>query len=577
MGWIFRRLWRAFRLFLSLPLMALRGVLRKFISPDLLVLEFKGAVPDFTETSPLQKLIAQKEPPLSLADALKALDEVAAHGGPKGVLIKLDRAQLALVQVQALLRAFDRVKQAGIKISVWGEGLSGPALMLTSAADEALGSSLGSLEFLGVRVRNVFVHDLMGILGVVPLLHRHGAYKSMGDMFTRQSMSEAHREMSEELAQDLHDQILAPIILGRPRDREQLRETFDAAPVSHEAAVEAGILDGVAYRDEVKAKAAALAGVEDPEKARAVTPAAYVARATKRRWRASVWRDLPRVQVIDIRGAIKDEADARGCAAPLVCEAVDEAREDEGVRAVVLRIDSPGGSVLASERIWRAIKRLDGEKPVVASMGRVAASGGYYAAAAARSIVAHAGTLTGSIGVVSGKMHLAPALQRWGVTVDGVQVGARAGLVDPDRGWSEGESEAVLRELMHYYETFLARVAEGRKRTRDEIDAVAQGRVYTGMRAKGHGLVDQIGGLRVAIDLAAQHADIDPTRLEVERIWPRPSRGLAGLLRGASAAPLGGLSASPYVGEALAALEEGLALARVGVLAYCPLQIEGIS
>mgnify|MGYP003669529303 FL=1 len=171
-------------------------------------------------------------------------------------------------------------------------------------------------------------------------------------------------------------------------------------------------------------------------------------------------------------------------------------------------------------------------------------------------------------------MHLAPALRRWGVSVDGVQVGARAGLIDPDRGWSEDESEAVFRELMHYYETFLKRVAEGRKRTRDEIDAVAQGRVYTGIRAQGLGLVDQIGGLRVAIDLAAQHADLDPTKLEVERIWPRPSRGLAGLLRGASAAPLG---ASPYLGEALAALEEGLALARVGVLAYCPLQIEGIS
>lgn len=574
MGWVFRRLWRSFQLLLSLPLLGLRAVVKTFVKVDLLVLEFKGVVPDFTETSPLQKLISQKEPPLSLADALKALDEIAAHGGPKGVLIKLDRAQLALIQVQALLRAFDRVKQAGIKISVWGEGLSGPALMLSSAADEAMGSTLGSLEFLGVRVRNVFVHDLLGILGVVPLLHRHGDYKSMADMFNRQSMSEAHREMSEELAKDLHDQILAPIILGRPKDREELSATFDQAPVSHEAAVEAGILDGVAYRDELKERAATLVGVEDPKKARALTHSAYLARAKKRRWRASVWRDLPRLQVIDIRGAIKDEADARGCAAPLVCEAVDEAREDDGVRAVVLRIDSPGGSVLASERIWRAVKRLDDEKPVVASMGRVAASGGYYAAAAARSIVAHAGTLTGSIGVVSGKMHLAPALQRWGVNVDGVQVGARAGLIDPDRGWSEAESEAVFRELMHYYETFLARVAEGRKRTRDEIDAVAQGRVYTGIRAKGHGLVDQIGGLRVAIDLAAQHADLDPTKLEVERVWPRPSRGLAGLLRGAGAAPLAG---SPYVTEALTALEEGLALARVGVLAYCPLQIEGIS
>lgn len=569
MSWIFRRLWRAFLLVLTSPLRLLRTVLRQFIRPDLLVLEFKGVVPDFTQTSPLQKLLSQKEPPLSLADALGALNEAAAHGGPKGVLIRLERAQLALVQVQALIRSFDRVKQAGIKISVWGEGLSGPALMLSSAADEALGSTLGSLEFMGIRVRNVFVHDLLGILGVVPLLHRHGDYKSMAEMFTRQSMSPAHREQSEELAKDLHDQILAPIVMGRPRDRDEVCATFDEAPVSHERAVEAGILDGVAYRDEVQVRAATLAGVEDPTKARTLKPSAYLARAKKRRWRKSVWRDLPRLQVIDIRGAIKDDDASRGCAAPLVCEALDEAREDEEIKAVVLRIDSPGGSVLASERIWRAVKRLDSEKPVVASMGRVAASGGYYAAAAARTIVAHAGTLTGSIGVVSGKMHLAPALQRWGVSVDGVQVGARAGMIDPDRGWSEGESEAVFRELMSYYETFLARVATGRNRTRDEIDAVAQGRVYTGLRAKGLGLVDRIGGLRVAIEIAAQLANVDPDRVEIERVWPRPSRGLAGVLRGAASPPFLGAGA-------LAALEEGLALAQVPVLAYCPLQIEGI-
>ncbi|MBL4844470.1 MAG: signal peptide peptidase SppA [Planctomycetes bacterium] len=562
-----RRLWRGFLLLLSTPLLLLKAVLKRLVKVDLLVLTFKNEVPDFTSTSPLQKLLARQDPPLSLGDAIEALDEVAAHGGPKGVLIRLERAQLALVQAEALVDAFDRVRRAGIKIAVWGEGLSGPALMLTSAADEALGATLGSIEFLGVRVRNIFVHDLLGILGVVPLLHRHGDYKSMADMFNRQSMSPAHREMSEDLARDLHDQLLAPVIMGRPRDRDELVAALDDAPLAHEQAVAAGILDGVAYRDELQEKAAKLAGVEDPTKARALGVAPYLARAQKRRWRQSVWRDLPLLRVIDLRGAIKDDDKARGCAAPLLCEALDEAREDSSVRAVVLRIDSPGGSVLASERIWRCVKRLDESKPVVASMGRVAASGGYYAAAGARTIVAHAGTLTGSIGVVSGKMHIAPALARWGVSVDGVQVGARAGMLDPDRGWTPEESEAVFRELMRYYETFLERVAKGRKRDRDQIDAVAQGRVYTGRTAQGLGLVDQIGGLRLAIELACQHAELDPNALEIERIWPRPSRGLVSVLRGATAPPWA---------EALGAIEEAVALTRVSVLAYCPLQIEGI-
>ena len=575
MGWLIRRLWRATTLLCLSPLLLLRALVRRFVRPDLLVLSFKESVPDHPSGSALQRLFAQSEPPLSLHEALVALDEAAAGPGPRGVLIQLERAPLALVQVEALLRSLDRVRQAGIKVMVWGEGLSGPALMLAAAADEALGAPLGSLEFMGVRVRNVFVHDLLSILGIVPLLHRHGAYKSMGDMFTRQSMSPAHREMSEDLASDLYEQLLTPLILGRPRQREELEAALAEAPVAHETAVSAGILDGTAYRDEVRERAARLAGAKDPSKARVVSAAPYLIRRRRQTWLKSVWRDLPRVRVIELLGAIKDDADARGCAAPILCEALDEAREDKGIRAVVLRIDSPGGSVLASERIWRAVRRLDEQKPVVASLGRVAASGGYYAAVGCRTIVAHAGTLTGSIGVVSGKMHLAPALRRWGVTVDGVQVGARAGLLDPDRGWTPEESDAVWRELMRYYETFLQRVATGRNRTRDEIDALAQGRVYTGRRAQGLGLVDRIGGVRLALEIACEQAELDPERVQRERVWPRPSRGLAGLFSSALAPSLGGAGALSGLAS-LGALEDALALAQAPALAYCPLRVEGI-
>lgn len=574
MGWLIRRLWRAGTLLCLLPLLLLRSLVRRFVRPDLLVLTFKDAVPDHPSGSALQRLLAKSEPALSLHEALTALDEAAAGPGPKGILIRLERAQLALVQVEALLRSLELARQAGIKVLVWGEGLTGPALMLAAAADEALGAPLGSLEFMGVRVRNVFVHDLLSILGVVPLLHRHGAYKSMADMFTRQSMSPAHEEMSQDLARDLYEQLLTPLILGRPRQREELEAALADAPVAHETAVAAGILDGTAYRDELQERAARLVGVKDPQKARCVGHQPYLIRRRRQTWLKSVWRDLPRVRVIELMGAIKDESDARGCAAPLLCEALDEAREDAGVRAVVLRIDSPGGSVLASERIWRAVRRLDEEKPVVASLGRVAASGGYYAAVGCRTIVAHAGTLTGSIGVVSGKMHLAPALRRWGVSVDGVQVGPRAGLLDPDRGWSADESEAVWRELMRYYETFVQRVASGRQRERDEIDALAQGRVYTGRRAHGLGLVDRLGGVRLALQIACEQAELDPTRVQRERVWPRPSRGLAGLFSGALSPPLGRAGLAGL--GSLAALEDALALARAPALAYCPLRVEGI-
>jgi len=467
-----------------------------------------------------------------------------------------------------LLDAIDRLKAAGKQVTVWSDDLGPADLVVAAAADRAYGLPVGQLGFVGVRARAVLAPDLLETLGVGVQLARHGDYKTLADAFTHRELSPAHREMLADLGGDLYEQVITPLIVGRGLERAAVTAALDDAPVSCEAAAQARLLDGVAYRDQVASLAGALTGLGDEPPTCGLTRP--LRRARRRRWLGTVLRDPARVRTIVLRGSIHDGDHGRGVLSGPAVRALDAAREDDGVAAVVLRIDSPGGSAVASDVIWRAARRLNEAKPVVASLGSVAASGGYYIAAAARRIVAHRATLTGSIGVVSGKLHLAPALRRWGVHTPGVTFGARAGMFDPDRPFTPDELAAVERELMRFYETFVARVAEGRGMTPEAVDAVAQGRVWTGRRAQPLGLVDVVGDHRRAVAEAAELAGV--TRVAEEFVTPaaRGARlGAFGL-----AAPTGGL-----VGRALdaAQLADDLArLARQPVLALCPWGVDGV-
>jgi protease-4 len=566
-GWLLRRAVRLPILLLVSPLLLLRWLGLKLAPPAVLHLRLAGPVAWFPEKEGrLRRAFRGKKarPRHSVTEALAALEEAERLPRLGAVLLELDGAGLGLAQAEELLAALDRVKAAGKKVVVWGEGLSGPGLAVAAAGDEAYGTPVGLLNFIGIRARALFVHDLLGILGVVPQLDHHGDYKTMSDMFQRRTLSDAHREMLTELGGDLFDLSVTPLVVGRGVERAKVEATLDAAPVSDEAATEAGFLDGVLYRDELRTKAGALADAGDDP--RTCGPALLLARRKRRAWLGQVFRDRPRVRVIQLSGSIVGGESGKGIPALAAIDAIDDAREDKGLKAVVLRIDSPGGSALASDDIWRAVRRLNEEKPVVASLGRVAASGGYYIAVGARKILAHEATLVGSIGVVSGKFSLGPALRRWGVGFEGVSFGARAGMLDPDRPFDAEEVEANRRELMRFYEVFLSRVAEGRGKTRDEIDAVAQGRVYTGRRAVGLGLVDRIGGLKAAVDEAAALAELkaEPRveRVEVDQrgvLAKLDPRGQAGLL-----------------GEGLEALTVAASLSREPALAYCPWWVDGV-
>jgi protease-4 len=579
-GWLLRRCVRLFLLLFRLPFMASAELNDRFSGRDTLLLRFRGEVADHAHGPPFQSWLPGHIERLSLGEALTSIEEAERDEQIKTIALQLDRPQLALIQAEQLLAALARARAAGKRVIAWIDGSSAPVLLLSAVAETVSVTPTGDLEFLGLRVRALFLRGLFDQAGVLPELQHHGDYKTASDMFTHTSMSEAHREMADSLGADLYDQIVGPLVVSRGLTRERLDDLIDQAPLSNERAVASELFHALGYRDKLEKEAGHLGAVEgDPE---TIEPQRLLARRKRRRRLEAAVRDRPVVAVLTLKGAITSGDEGSGIASLPAIEAIEKLIAAKSIKAVVLRIDSPGGSALASDDIWRAIRRLDKEKPVVASMGRVAASGGYYIAAGARAIVAHAGTLTGSIGVVSGKLSMGPLLHRLGVGMEGVSFGARAGIYDPDRPFSDDERQAAYAELMRIYRVFVDRVAKGRQRTPEEIDALAQGRVYTGRQALEHGLVDRLGGMREAIEEATRLAELEEEpwivrRKPAKQGWQAlTSRDAArvtdqALLR---LAPLAGIQ--PDQAQALLELGPAVLGGRDRVLAWCPWSVPGI-
>jgi protease-4 len=558
-GWFLRRLIGLVLVLVALPRL-LGAIFDLFARRDALVVRLTGQVPDH---HPGWRRLFAAQHVLSLDEALEALAAARDDARLRLVIVLLERAALSLVQAEDLAQELALQRAAGRRVIVWIDGTTGPCLVVGAAADQALAPPEAQLEFAGLRVRAVFLAELLELVGVVPLLDREGPYKTAADMFTRTRMTPAHREMAESLGGDLFDQLVAAFV-ARGLARERVVAAIDDAPVSHRAAVAERLLDGLAYRDQVEERAKGLLGLD--RDLRAVGPERLIARRRRRERVRAAFLDRPLVAQVSMSGTIVPGETGRGLPAHAVVDLLEGLREAAAVRAVVLRIDSPGGSATASDDLWRAVRRLDEKKPVVASLGAVAASGGYYAAVGARRIVAHASTLTGSIGIVAGKLHLAPALERLGVRMEGPQFGARAGMFDPDRGFTDDERVAARRELERFYRVFLERVAEGRKKGVFEVERLAQGRVYTGRQALALGLVDRLGGARAALEEARALAGITGDHRLVHVGVPR---GWTGMLRGegASASALDAL---------LEPLLELAALSRERALAWCPVEVDGV-
>jgi protease-4 len=492
-------------------------------------------------TAPLDEIPAPQlslEWSPSLLDVLEILDAAADDPQIDGVLLELAGATLGWSKVQSLRRAVSRVRQCGKPVAVWAERLDESSLLLAAAATQVWLPESGQVFLVGVRADTFHLRDLLARFEIEPEVVRVGSHKTAAESLTRSSMSPEQREQLDALADDWFGALVEGVAQGRGLTLPEVRDRVDRGPYTAPAAVEAGLVDACVYPDEVDRRLETLAPCvaarrPGPRRVRRIDARAYDAlRGARGGWRPLL-NELPRVAYVVVRGAIHRGSGARGIASEALAGLLERVRRDADVRGVVLRIESPGGDALASDLLWRAASRVRREKPVVASLAEVAASGGYYLASAADAVLAEACTLTGSIGVIGGKLNLAGLYRRLGVGRDAVERGARAGLLSEARAFTEDERRALRREMSSIYETFVDRVARGRGLSTSAVERVARGRVWSGRRAAEIGLVDALGGPLEALREARRLAGLERDRVLVS-VLPRHARfpTLAALLRG---------------------------------------------
>jgi protease-4 len=388
----------------------------------------------------------------------------------------------------------------------FGETGDTAAYVLATAFDQVWLQPGGGIGLLGVATETTFVQGVLERLGVQPEFEQRHEYKNAVNTFTQPRYTEAHREALEALTASVQAEALERIAAGRRLTPERVRELVDTGPRTAAEAQQAGLVDELGYRDQVHAALRARVG-EDAE-------LLFADRWSPRRTPRLPRPRRGRIALVQARGTIVSGRTRRGpmgrqLGSDSVSAELRAALADDHVRAVVLHVDSPGGSAVASETIWREVCRLrEAGRPVVVSMGALAASGGYYIACPADVLVALPATLTGSIGVFGGKLVVRDLLERVGVTTDAVEQGERARMFSSRRPFSDSERERFAATVDAIYDDFVAKVAAGRGRSVTEIDAVARGRVWTGRDAVAAGLVDELGGLRDAVRIARTRAGL---------------------------------------------------------------------
>jgi protease IV len=460
-----------------------------------------------------------------LRPTLRALHEAADDRHVVGLIAKVG-GMWPWGTMQELRRGVQTFAASGKPTLAWVEtfgelgsrGMS--AYVLATAFGELWLQPGGEIGLLGVGIETTFVRGTLDRLGIEPQFEQRYEYKNAADVLMRKEFTAAHREALERLAESVFGDAVETIADARGLSHDQVRELVNTGPRTASEAQAAGLVDRLGYRDQAyDAMRARTGGKSELLFADRWRPHRKLAPPPHRRGH---------VALVDVRGAIATGRTRRGpmgrqAGSDTLSAQLRAARENDRARAVVMRVESPGGSAVASEVIWREVWRLrEADKPVIVSMGDVAASGGYYIACPAEVIVALPATLTGSIGVLGGKLVVDSLLERLGISTGTVQQGAHALMYSARRSFSEDERARFAATVDAIYHDFVGKVAEGRQRPVADIEAVAKGRVWTGRDALEAGLVDELGGLRDAVRIARERASLpeDAPVLGAVRIPP---------------------------------------------------------
>jgi protease-4 len=446
-----------------------------------------------------------------LRPTLRALHEAAEDRHVVGLIAKVGGIW-PWATMQEVRRGLQTFAASGKPTLAWAESFGEvgsrdmAAYVLATAFGELWLLPGGGVGLLGVGIETPFIRGTLDRLGIEPQFEQRHEYKNAADVLLRKEFTAAHREVLERVAESVFSDAIGTIAEARGLTHDQVRELVDTGPHTASEAQAAGLVDRLGYRDQAYEAMRDRTGSE--------AELLFADRWRPRRKIAPPPHRRGHVALVEVRGGISSGRTRRSpmgrqAGSDTVSAQLRAAHDNDRARAVVLRVESPGGSALASEVIWREVWRLrESGKPVVVSMGDVAASGGYYIACPAEVIVALPATLTGSIGVLGGKLVVDGLLERVGVNTGSVQRGARALMYSPRRGFSEDERARFAGTIDVIYNDFVGKVAAGRKRPVAEIEAVARGRVWTGRDALEAGLVDELGALRDAVRIARERADL---------------------------------------------------------------------
>lgn len=505
--------------------------LRRFLFrgriPDYPVILLDGELVERTPTMPWwQQLIPNRKPPMSLELLNEGLRKIALEPKTKGVILLFKSPAISLTQAQSLIMLFDRFRQwdaeqrnAGAtpkQVIVHIEDGAAGTYVAACGADNIYMTPLTEFKVMGLRLGSLFVKDTLKKIGVEFDVVRIAPWKTAADMYDRTEMSPEARDQYNWLIEGLYNSIATTIHQRRGIGLDRVKALIDDAPLNADQALAADLIDGIYYEDELPdalswgTKSAVLRPADD---------------CVGIMLRQRTHRAAKSVGVISLSGAIMS-GKSRDLPIPLplfgseqigsatVQQLVRAAREDESLGAVVVHVDSPGGSALASDIMWRELTLLNKEKPVVIYMGNVAASGGYYISTPGQKIVAQPATITGSIGVITAKPSTKGLYDKLEANREFVQRGENADLYAEDSRWSGAQIQKVNDGIKHIYHEFKDRVAQGRSLPMDELDPICQGRVWTGEQALAHGLVDRLGDIHTAIEEACILAEL-PTGASV--------------------------------------------------------------
>ncbi|HEY0763794.1 MAG TPA: signal peptide peptidase SppA [Pyrinomonadaceae bacterium] len=500
---------------------------------SVLTLRVAGSLPDYSPDDPFKKYFGG--PDQSLTGLVMQFKKAKVDTRIKGILLDINLSGVGWGKAEELRDAITDFRSSGKPVYAYIEFGLNKEYYIATACDKIVVPPPGELFINGLAADVMFFRGSLDKLGIYPDIFQIGKYKSAGDMFTQKQMTEAHRQYINELLDDLYGRYVTKIAEARHKTPDEVKALIDNAPYSAAKAKEAGLIDEALYRDDVEKEFKKRLGYKDTDQFVPVRGADY--------------RDVSpeslglnkgeRIAVIYASGDIGSGSSAnspsgeQSIGSDTLVKALNDAAADKTLKAIVLRVDSPGGSGLASDVIWHAVEAANKQKPVVVSMSDVAASGGYYISASAAKIIAQPSTITGSIGVVAGKPVMRGFYDWLGISNEYVLRGKTAGMFRETEKFSD-EERAKFEDWIKttYYQDFVPKVAAGRHKDAQFIDSVGQGRVWTGAQAKDHGLVDDFGGLDKAIEVAKELAKI-PADKGVERvILPYPTTFLQELLSG---------------------------------------------